>query len=86
MRSLVFHFLLVGLALPALAGSQLDGRFYLSKRTYSAGEPVFRLSKWKTKGNSLSRLALLTLSASAEATRLRWKEPRVGSHSAATVV
>jgi len=24
-RSLVFHFLLVGLALPALAGSQLDG-------------------------------------------------------------
>jgi len=49
-RSLVFHFLLVGLALPALAGSQLDGRLYLSKRTYSAGEPVFLIFELKNKG------------------------------------
>jgi hypothetical protein len=49
-RSLVFHFLLVGLALPALVGSQLDGRLYLSKRTYSAGEPVFLIFEVKNKG------------------------------------
>jgi hypothetical protein len=49
-RFLVFHFLLVGLTLPALAGSQLDGRFYLSKRTYSAGEPVFLIFEVENKG------------------------------------
>jgi len=49
-RFVIFHFLLVGLAIPALAGSQLDGRFYLSKRTYSAGEPVFLIFEVENKG------------------------------------
>lgn len=38
---LIVQLLLVGMYLPAFGGSQLDGRFYLSKEKYSAGEPVF---------------------------------------------
>jgi hypothetical protein len=49
-RSLLFQFLLVGLSFPALADSQLDGRFYLSKEEYSAGEPVFLVFEVKNKG------------------------------------
>ena len=49
-RSLIFRLLLVGLSLPALASSQLDGRFYLSKRSYSAGEPVFLIFEVENKG------------------------------------
>jgi hypothetical protein len=49
-RFLIFQFLLVGLSVPAWAGSQLDGRFYLSKETYSAGEPVFLIFEVKNNG------------------------------------
>lgn len=49
-RSLLFSLLLVGVSLPALAGSQLEGRFYLSKRTYSAGEPIFLIFEVENKG------------------------------------
>jgi hypothetical protein len=48
--ALISHFLLVGLSLPALAGSQLNGRFYLSKEKYPAGEPVFLVFEVENKG------------------------------------
>lgn len=49
-RHLIFQLLLVSLSLPALAGSQLDGRFYLSKEKYPAGEPVFLVFEVENKG------------------------------------
>jgi hypothetical protein len=49
-RSLIFQLLLVGLSLPALAGSQLVGRFYLSKEKYPTGEPVFLVFEVENKG------------------------------------
>jgi hypothetical protein len=42
--------ILVGsLSLPAIA-SQLDGHFYLSKKTYSAGEPIYLIFELDNKG------------------------------------
>ena len=49
-RFLIFQFLLSALSVPGWAGSQLDGRFYLSKETYSAGEPVFLIFEVKNNG------------------------------------
>lgn len=49
-RFLIVQFLLVGMYLPAFGGSQLDGRFYLSKEKYSAGEPVFLIFEVENKG------------------------------------
>jgi len=49
-RSLIFQLLLVSLSLPALAGSQLDGRLYLSKEKYVAGEPVYLVFEVENKG------------------------------------
>jgi HEAT repeats len=37
-------------SLPALAGSQLNGRFYLSKEEYAGGEPVFLIFELENKG------------------------------------
>jgi hypothetical protein len=49
-RSLLFQFVLLGFSFPALAGSQLNGRFYLSKERYPAGEPVFLVFEVENKG------------------------------------
>jgi hypothetical protein len=43
-------FLFVGLSFPALASSQLEGHFHLSKEKYSAGEPVFLVFKVENQG------------------------------------
>ena len=48
-RASVFLFVLVGLWLPALAVSQLDGHFYLSKKKYSAGEPIYLVFEVENK-------------------------------------
>lgn len=48
-RRLALFVLLVSLCLPAVA-SQLDGRFYLSKKTYSAGEPIYLIFELQNNG------------------------------------
>ena len=48
-RASVFLLVLVGFWLPALAVSQLDGHFYLSKKKYSAGEPVYLVFEVENK-------------------------------------
>lgn len=46
----VWSLLLFAMSLPALAASQLEGRFNLSKPSYSAGEPVFLIFEVENKG------------------------------------
>lgn len=50
-RFLTLFSLAVSLSLPGLAVSQLEGRFYLSRKTYSAGEPVYLVFEVENKGS-----------------------------------
>ena len=41
---------IISLLFPSLAAAQLDGHFYLSKSSYSAGEPIFLIFAVENKG------------------------------------
>ena len=50
-RHLAFLVVLLSFCIPAVGTSPLDGHFYLSKPTFSAGEPIFLIFVVKNIGN-----------------------------------
>jgi len=56
LRFLALFISIILINLPVLAASGLDGRFYLSKASYSAGEPIYLIFEVKNSGTQPLRI------------------------------